>query len=376
MKLLCCSCSVLVLTLVILRILPCTSVITQQNESYNNSSISVLTKSLLSTVRLKGVCENEVTLAFLQRQNTTTATATAINNMNISNNKKNQIPQTDKKHRSSLLRTAVCFHSNNLMEEAMSIYNYIRKFFPDYAFPLVNIALIYLKNSQPLKVVETLDLYFEEVGGFYGDFYGDDSGGGTIHREERKLGSSIPTPKDYDAQIVGPPCLPYALNREECVNALNFYGIAQVELYDYTKAMRCYQRAIEIGSDVYFLISDVYENIGTLYDRMGFFDEAADSFLKSFWTTFERNKKTEDNNTIDLVPLIQRAMLVPSISSSLEESILFKEKFERRILDLLKLIEYGGVGLEDDSSDLFRVQSDISNMNHIQALPVSQGLFS
>ena len=75
--------------------------------------------------------------------------------------------------------------------------------------------------------------------------------------------------------------------------------------------------------------------------------------------------------SIDLAPLIQRAMLVPSIPSSLEESILFRKKFERRIHDLLKLIEYGGIGF-DNGSDLFMVQSDVSNMDDIRKLPVSK----
>ena len=363
MKLQHCSGRDLVLILVILQMLPCTSAITHQNNgngnAYNNSNnnaLSLLTNSLLST----GVCKKEVSLAFLQRRND------IIHYTN--NDNKNQIPQTDKRHRSSLLRTAVCFHANNFIREAMAVYNYIRQLFPDYAFPLVNIALIYLKNGHPIKVVETLDLYFEEVGGFYGDSGGDE----TNHGEHRT--GVISTIKDYDAQILGPPCLPFALRREECVNALNFYGIAQVELHDYTKAMQCYQRAVEIGIDVYFLISDVYENIGTLYDRIGFFDDAAESFLRSFWTTFRR-KMTMDSESadvsIDLAPLIQRAMLVPSIPSSLEESILFRKKFERRIHDLLKLIEYGGIGF-DNGSDLFMVQSDVSNMDDIRKLPVSK----
>lgn len=250
-----------------------------------------------------------------------------------------------KQHRSNMLQTAVCFHSYNRLNEALDIYNHLRWQFPDFAFPLVNIALIDLKNGHSKRVADGLDLYFEEVGGIFGN------------KTEMKL-------KDSDAQMFGSPCVQLALYRIECVNALNFYGIAQVELYNYDKAMESYERAIEIGHDVE-IITDVHQNIGTLFNTMGRFDEAADSFLRSFWSS------VKIKNEIDPSPLLQRAMLIPSISSSIEESITYKECFEDRLNELMTLIQDGGTGWVNNGGDLFKVQDGVSSIEDIQALQVS-----
>ena len=245
------------------------------------------------------------------------------------------------------MQMAVCFHSHNRIVEAMESYNYLRQNFPDFAFPLVNIALIELKNGNSRKVIQTLNLYFQEVGGMFGNI----------------------TKNDYDAKTVGPPCLPHAVNRLECVNALNFYGIAHVELYNYEKALISYERAIEIGFDVH-LISDVFQNMGTLYNVLGNYDEAANSFLKSFWFSIQMK------DDIDPTPLIQRAMLIPSISSSLEDSILWKKRFQKRVHDLMKLIEHGGAGWVDDEGDIFKIQEGVSSIDNIKALQVSVLFFN
>ena len=297
---------------------------------FKSSDISVRSESNLpsfhKSLKFHAICNEEVARAFDKHGS--------------DNNSKQS-----KQHRTNILQSAVCFHSHNYIVEAMQLYNYLRQLFPNFAFPLVNIALTHLKNGQPEKVIEHLNVYFEEVGGMYGNGTG-------------------PAMRDYDTLIVGTPCLPHALHRIECVNALNFYGIAHVELYNYAKAHECYKRAIEIGHDVN-LINDVYQNLGGLFNTIGLFNDAADSFLKSFWTSIQTNAN------VNPVALLQRAMLVPVISSSLEESISFKTRFEKRMHDLIRLIEFGGVGWGEEDGDLFRVQSGISNIDDIRALLVS-----
>ncbi len=248
-------------------------------------------------------------------------------------------------YKRNLMQTAVCFHSIDRLKEAKEIYYYVRQRFPNFAFPLVNIALIYIKDGNPQNVINILDIYFQEVGGMFGD------------------ATKLFEMKDNNAKMFGPHCLPKALYHSECVSALNFYGIAQVEVYNYEIAMKSYHHAIEIGSDDVYFISDVYQNLASLYKTMGLFDDAANYFLLSFWSSVKIKKD------INPAPLLERAMLVPSISTSFEESVSFKKCFEKRIDDLMQLIEFGGYGWVDDS-DLFNVRDGVSNLDDIRALLV------
>lgn len=156
----------------------------------------------------------------------------------------------DKSHmyRSSLMNAAVCFHTQDHITEAMQFYDHLRETFPDYAFVLVNIAVISLKNGDPRKVIELVNLYFDHVGGIYGE-------------DNIEL-------IDKDSQDIGPPCRTNARYREECVNALNFIASAYMELLNYANALHYYNRAISIGEGVN-LISDIHTNIGGLFSRMG-----------------------------------------------------------------------------------------------------------
>jgi tetratricopeptide (TPR) repeat protein len=248
-------------------------------------------------------------------------------------------------YKRNLMQSAVCFHSFDRLKEAKELYYYVRQQFPNFAFPLVNIALIDLKDGKSQNVIDTLDLYFQEVGGMFGNM------------------TKLVEMKDNNAKMFGPHCLPKALYHSECVSALNFYGIAQVEMYNYEKAMESYLQAIEIGSDDVYFISDVYQNLATLYKTMGLFDDAANSFLQSFWSNVRIKK--DFNPT----PLLERAMLVPSISTSLGESLSFKKSFEKRFNDLMQLVEFGGSSWVDDG-DLFKVRDGVSNLDDIRALQV------
>ena len=286
---------------------------------------------MLQQLALTGLCKQD-----LQRVQT------------IENN--NEINTNSKHHRGNLMQTAVCFHSHNKIQEAMTLYTYLRKQFSNFAFPLVNIAFIELKKGNPRNVIRHLNTYFEEVGGMYGNETND-----------------YDRMKDIDAQIIGSPCQPFALHSLECVNALNFYGIAHVETYDYDKTLESYQRAIEIGRKDVSFVADVYQNLGDLYNTMGIFEYATKAYLEAFWSSI----KFHGVHNLNPTPLIQRALLVPGIQSSLSASIDFVQKFERRIDDLMKLIDYGGEGWENDDSDLFMVAHGFSQLEDIRSLPVS-----
>ena len=266
----------------------------------------------------------------------------------LSTNHRND-EQQNRTQRSNIMQAAVCLHLHNLVAEAMELYDHLRVRFPTYAFPLVNKALIYLKNGDSQNAMENLSLYFDEVGGMFGN-------------------STSNTITDKDAQIVGSPCAPYAVYRSECVNALNFLGVIQDTLLHSPKAaIQSYKRAIEIGSDVTH-INNVFQNLGSLYQTLGLYDDAADTYLETFWLTITLEKK------VDPVPLIQRAMLVPCITESLRDVVSFKHRFESRIHELIKLIDYGGIDLieeEKERSDLFKVSNGISSINDIKLLLVS-----
>lgn len=303
-----------------------------ESPTFHQSSESTSPSSLLQQLSSTSLCNQE-----LQK-------------VVVGSNQKNDIVNIrSKRHRSNLMQTAVCFHLHNHLSEAMQLYTYLRNEFPNFAFPLVNIAFVELKNGKPQKAIESLNTYFEEVGG--------------IHGNETKYENL----KDIDAQHVGSACQRYAIHSLECVNALNFYGIAHVELYNYDKALESYERAIDIGKDDVPLVSDVYQNLGELYKLLGLFDDAAKTFLEAFWSSI----KLKGIHKLDPTPLIQRAMLVPSIQLSLESSFEFVSKFQSRVHDLLKLIDHGGVDWANDNSELFMLASGVSQIEDIKSLPVS-----
>jgi len=67
--------------------------------------------------------------------------------------------------------------------------------------------------------------------------------------------------------------------------------------------------------------------------------------------------------------LIRRAILVPSISSSVEQAINIERRFRNRILDLVKIIEYGGATMGDDRNNLFRLSNNITSTDMIDMIP-------
>ena len=258
--------------------------------------------------------------------------------------------ELSRKNNSSVLifmKAAVCLHQGNQVSNALQIYNHVQKVAPDYSFVLVNIALVALKDGNPAKVIRILENYFNQVGGIQEG--GED--------ETLKLSST----SDRDALRIGPPCRSDAKYKADCVHALNIYASALMEQYNTSSAQYFFQKAIDIGGNITSL-KDVYCNYAALLSNVGDFEGAADLFLKGFWISVQ-------TRNLDPSPLIRRALIVPSVSSSLEESISFQRQFELKLRDIISLIEFGGEGWKDDSSDLFRLTAGTSQAKDIFSLP-------
>jgi hypothetical protein len=97
---------------------------------------------------------------------------------------------------------------------------------------------------------------------------------------------------------------------------------------------------------------------------MGHYEKAEKMFIQNFW--YINKNKTE----IDPSPLVRRALLTPKILPSIEKAIEFQALFEKRLIDLIRLAEYGGATWSHDSSDLFKVDAGISTLEDIRKIPV------
>jgi len=240
------------------------------------------------------------------------------------------------------MRYALCLHQNGEIIQALDAYEELRKLHSNYAFPLTNIAYIYLRNGSPWKAIEVLEIYFNEVG-------------------EEILSPSTKI-IDEDSLIFGSPCNVKSLFREDCVAALNLLGVAQFNVHNHTRAMDAYSSAIDIGQGT-AVVSDVFSNLGTLQYELGENDLARDSFLSAFLIKVQ-------SGLVDPGPLIQCETIVPSVPSSLEDSSRALKVFHRSLDALEVLIGQGGAGIRQE--DLFRfLPTDKVQIEAIQALPVS-----
>lgn len=219
-------------------------------------------------------------------------------------------------HRTRLVKYSLCLHHSGHTNEALVAYDELRKLYSDYAFPLINLAYIHLRDGRPWQTIQFLDQYFDEVGGWEG--------------QSRIL--------DEDSQIFGSPCHSKSLFRSDCVSALNLRGVALSNVHNHTRALDAYSLAIEIGQGT-AAVADVYTNLGTLQYEMGQHSLAQESFLSSFRINYEQDDSTDPG------ALIQRATLVPSIPVSLEDSTRALKEFNDCLSVLEVLIDQGGVGL-------------------------------
>lgn len=216
---------------------------------------------------------------------------------------KNNLETTDEGNNDSIRQAyymlAYCYHINEERDVAMSLYLDIRKKFPNFAYCLVNLALIQMPQNLSLTI-ESLERYFSDVGGVYGN-------------------QTVIV--DKDAVLFGPPCIYGSSFAQDCVTALNFYGNAKWKLFEYNDAEQAYRRAIEIGGTNFLIMSDVYINLGELLLITNHPLEA-DRALRN---ASEVNKLYGKN---DLSSDFHRILTVPSIPSSIEEVV----KMENKIL--------------------------------------------
>ena len=129
--------------------------------------------------------------------------------------------------------------------------------------------------------------------------------------------------------------------------------------------MKAYEKAIEIGNRT-FIISDIQDNLGSLQYLIGYDVKARDSFLKSF----ESAMLYGDN--INAEPLVSRAMLIPSITGSLEEAAGILRSFHNNLDCLLALIDSGGLGVIEraQSSNLFETEDMSLEADFFREIPV------
>jgi tetratricopeptide (TPR) repeat protein len=196
-------------------------------------------------------------------------------------------------HVTHLMKLAVCLHQVQLTHEAMDLYQYIHNEHPDYSFVLANMALLSLTSGEPHQAKKLLDLYFQQVGGLYGD----------------KL-SPI---QDRDARIYGPACTPTAMYKSDCVYALNLYASTHMQLANNSFAQTLYRRALELADENDTSLSSIYANLGDLLGNLGDDQGAADSFIKAFWKSFQGEKI----NPVSIINCHYEACFLPTFFESI-----------------------------------------------------------
>ena len=249
---------------------------------------------------------------------------------------------------STLMHLAVCLHKNN-HASAIDIYNHIRTHKPDFAYVLVNIALLSGKAGNVAEARKYFLLYFDQVGGI--------DGNGTL-------------PSDAKAKEKGPPCKPNTLgNKVDCVMALNNLGALELTDGRNASAATFYlSRAIEIAGEDDYMLVDTYSNLGGHLSKIGNHEDAADAYIKGFWVNLNRGLLDAATGL-----LVRRAFLVPTVAASLFSSEVTHINFKRRIDDIMHLATNGGSSWQEDGSDLFRVANNASAIEDIRRIPKLAG---
>lgn len=222
---------------------------------------------------------------------------------------------------------AVCIHSSKHHSVALEIYAHIEKSFPFHAYVHVNQAAAYLSLGEIGKARESMNKYFDAVGGI------DGTG----------------QPTDTVAVQNGSPCSSSSEFKVDCVNALNNFAALELTDGKNASAVTMYlHRAIEIASPHNEeMLKKVYANYGGHLSTIGEDDRAAEAFLKSFLI----NLKGGDFEAATAA-LVRRALIIPKVSRSAEEAEQTRINFTARIRDVIKLANNGGTP-SDMKSDLF-----------------------
>ena len=247
------------------------------------------------------------------------------------------------------MRLAVCLH-NNHHPATMDLYNHIRSTNPDYAYVLVNLGVLKLKGGDLDSAREYFQQYLNEVGGEYGD--------------------KVPT--DRLAKEVGTPCRENApvVQKNNCVNALNNLGALEFTAGQNSTAATYYlSRAVEIGDE--HMLEKVYANLGGHLYKIGDDEGAADAFIKGFWVNIKQGLV---GDAVGL--LVRRAFVIPSVSSSLEESDYTHINLQHMINDITTLATRGGSDWLGGGNDLFRTSTGVSTIENIRRIPPLNGTLS
>ena len=181
-----------------------------------------------------------------------------------------QVAVTSNYSLTCLMQLAACLHQIKQTSDATELYQYIRIQYSDYAFVLVNMAILELMNGDPRKAIMLLDIYFQEVGGVFGEL------------------SSM---KDGSARIHGPTCSPMAIDyKSDCVYALNVYASAHMQMLNNSFAENFFKRALELADEGDSSLQNIYSNLGDLLGNLGDDEGASNSYLKSFWKSAQEGR--------------------------------------------------------------------------------------
>lgn len=270
----------------------------------------------------------------------------------------------------------VCLH-HNANPAAREVFHHILDIAPDFAYAHVNLGAWYSIAGNYGLAIQHLETYFFMVGGIYGDG----------------------TPADIESIRDGPPCRSGSHStKNNCVNALSNMGAAYFsQQMNSTAPMIYLTRAIEIGDE--HMLSNAYANLGGHLARIGDEDSAADALIKGeccpllrrllqfiriptkiivlviasvgFWISL---KQGDVDHAAGL--LVRRALLTPTVASSIDQTEQVRIAFSKRVRDVTALAQIGGSGWNNDDSDLFRLSSGMSTLNEIRQIPRLAGVLS
>ena len=109
------------------------------------------------------------------------------------------------------------------------------------------------------------------------------------------------------------------------MNALNNLAAVHLTAGKNSSAVSFYlSRAIEIGDES--MLDTAYANLGGHLAKIGDHDRAADAFIRGFWISLRKGSIGPS-----AALLVRRALLVPSVASSMEETEETRLRFRQRI---------------------------------------------
>lgn len=230
---------------------------------------------------------------------------------------------------------AVCLHNEHQLDEAVKVYKDIRKTYPDYAFPLVNLGYAMIQKGLPSEAIPYVEMYLFEVS------------------------SGI----DKDAREKGYPCRRESNYRSDCVAALNVLGISSAMYHQQDRALEAYQKAVDIAVGLQGLRS-ILMNLGSLYVEKEMVTEAKETYLQSFALN-----KTKPN----IQALVAMLFIVPSVQDSVEGTLSTFNNFSQA-LDILNILaDEGGVGLSEIHLGAITAEKEVLEI--VKALPVGFPFF-